>query len=104
LLQELLNIGLLGPEHLRWRMTTDLEIEIALDRRGAPVDVRVAQTLATLRWKRAEEWPAGSGAPSNASSPVREVPANSCLPPGQNEKHNIVWHRFVPQRSNQDRH
>src|SRR6202023_1933992 len=38
---------------------------------------------------------------SNASSPVREVPANSCLPPGQNEKHNIVWHRFVPQRSNQ---
>jgi len=37
---------------------------------------------------------------SNASSSVRELPANSCLPPGQNEKHNIVWHRFVPQRSN----
>jgi hypothetical protein len=65
LLQELLDIGFLefqrslidaeallivGPEHLRWRMTADVEIEIALDRRGAPVDVRVAQTLGTLRW------------------------------------------------------
>ena len=35
-------------------MTTDVEIEIALDRRSTPVDVRILETLGTLSRKRAE--------------------------------------------------
>jgi DNA-binding transcriptional LysR family regulator len=54
-----------GPEHLRRRMTTDVEIEIALDRRGAPVDVRVVEPLGTLSRKRTEVLKLGQHDPAH---------------------------------------
>lgn len=45
---------IVGPANFGWRVTADVEVEVALDRRCAPVNVRVAESLGALRRKLAE--------------------------------------------------